>query len=151
MQTYPWGMPTLLLSATIDALPWQPISPGFDLKVIHGSSSDDDTRVLLLRLAPGTTVARHRHGGEVHALNLAGTREILDTGKVIGPGGYEYEPPGTVDSWRAIGDVPVVVFATIRGALEYLDEHGNALSCSTTRSVSEAYRHFAASDARPHA
>jgi 2,4'-dihydroxyacetophenone dioxygenase len=41
---------------------------------------------------------------EVHALNLAGTRKLLDTGEVVGPGGYVYEPAGNVDSWMAIGD-----------------------------------------------
>lgn len=86
-------------------LPWQPISPGFSLKVVRGGG-DDDTRVLLLRVEPGTVIGRHRHGGEVHALQLAGQRELLDTGEVVGPGGYVYEPPGNVDSWRRSATSP---------------------------------------------
>src|SRR5512140_1262458 len=100
----------LLLSPAIDALPWQPIHPGFSLKLVRGGATDDDTRVLLLRIEPGTVISRHRHGGEIHALNLRGTRRILDSGEDIGPGGYVYEPPGNVDSWMAIGDEPVIVF-----------------------------------------
>lgn len=126
------------LSSTIEALPWQPITPGFQMKVIRGGTSDDDTRVLLLRVEPGTVIERHRHTGEVHALNLAGQRE-LETGEIIGPGAYVYEPSGNVDSWRAIGDEPCIVFLTARGAIEYLDGEGKVTRRSTTRTVTERY------------
>jgi 2,4'-dihydroxyacetophenone dioxygenase len=133
--------PPLLRSA--DALPWAPLGPGFSLKVLHGHG-DDDTRALLLRLEPGTVVERHRHQGEVHALNLAGHRKLLDTGEVVGPGGYVYEPPGNVDSWMAVGDEPVIVFVTVRGAIEELDLEGRVCDRSTTASVAERYRRFLA-------
>ncbi|MCE9580048.1 MAG: anti-sigma factor [Deltaproteobacteria bacterium] len=86
---------------------------------MHGGT-DDDASVLLLRLEPGTLIPRHRHGGEVHALNLAGTRELIETGELVGPGGYVHEPAGNVDSWRAVGDVPVIVFLTTRGSFAWL-------------------------------
>lgn len=124
-----------------DSLPWQPISPGFSLKVLRGGD-DDDTRVLLLRLEPGTVISRHRHAGEVHAFNLEGSRKILETGEVVEPGGYVYEPPGNVDSWMAVGEVPTVVFVTARGAMDTLDESGHMTSRSTTRSVTESYQRF---------
>jgi 2,4'-dihydroxyacetophenone dioxygenase len=130
---YPWGM---------DALPWQPITPGFSLKVLHGGDTDDDPRTLLLRLEPGTTIARHRHGGDIHAVNLSGQRKLLDTGEVIGPQQYVYEPSGNVDSWTAIGDEPVIVFLVARGAIEYLDDDDQVTSRSTTPSVTSAYRRF---------
>ena len=142
--------PSAPLSPAIEALPWQPLRPGFHLKVVRGGATDDDTRVLLLRLEPGTVIPRHRHFGEVHALNLAGSRKILETGEVIGPGGYVYEPPGNVDSWMAIGDVPVVVFVTTRGALEYIDERGEVISRTTTTSITERYRQFIAGSAASH-
>jgi len=119
---------------------WHPISPGFDLKLLRGGT-DDDTRAMLLRLEPGTVIARHRHDGEVHAYNISGWRLILDTGEMIGPGDYVYEPPGNVDSWKAIGDTPVIVFVTVRGAIEYLDEQGAVLSRSTTGSLTQAVMH----------
>jgi quercetin dioxygenase-like cupin family protein len=139
---YVWGM--TMLSPAIEALPWQPISPGFALKVLRGGASDDDTRVLLLRLEPGTETGRHRHTGEIHALNLAGRRKILDTDEVIGPGGYLYEPPGNCDNWMAIGDEPVIVYLTARGTIEYLDEHGGVCSRTTTPSVTASYQRFLA-------
>ena len=87
------------------------------MKLLHGELDDDDTRVLLLRLEPGTVIARHRHDGEIHAFNLSGTRDALDTGEMVGPGGYVYEPPGNVDSWMAVGDEPVIVLVTAHGAI----------------------------------
>jgi 2,4'-dihydroxyacetophenone dioxygenase len=133
----------------IDRLPWQPVRPGYDLKVLRGSDSDDDPRILLLRLDPGEVITRHRHSGEIHAINLVGSRKLLDTGEVVGPGGYVYEPPGNEDSWMAVGAVPLVVFVVACGAIESLDERGRVIARTTTRSVTESYRRFVA--ARPEA
>jgi quercetin dioxygenase-like cupin family protein len=135
-------------SPEIDSLPWQPVSPGFTVKLIRGSKTDDDTRVQLLRLEPGTVIPRHRHSGEIHAVNLAGSRKLLDTGEVIGPGGYVYEPPGNIDSWMAVGDIPLIIFLTARGSIEYLDEQGQVTKRSTTTSVTEGYERFVAESRR---
>jgi len=137
---YQWLMKNFPLSEAIEGLPWLAIKPGFDMKVVRGGDSDDDTRVLLLRVQPGVVIERHRHTGEIHALNLAGERKILETGEVIGPGGYVYEPPGNEDSWMAIGDEPLVVFLTARGAIEYIDERGQVTARSTTTSVTAKWQ-----------
>ena len=126
------------LSGT-EHLPWADVSPGFSLKLLHGDA-DRDTRALLLRLEPGTVIQKHRHEGEVHALNLTGQRKLLESGEVIGPGGYVHEPAGNVDSWMAIGDEPVIVFVTVRGAMETLDEQGNVTVRSSTATIAESYR-----------
>jgi len=135
--------PTFSISPAIDALPWQPVSPGFHLKLIRGSTDDDATRVLVLHVAPGTVIARHRHFGEVHAFHLAGQRR-LDSGRIVGRGEYVYEPPGNVDSWTAVGDAPAVIFLTVRGALEYIDDSGGVVGRTTTSSITAEYRAFAA-------
>jgi 2,4'-dihydroxyacetophenone dioxygenase len=137
--THSHGMSQLLVAA--GPLPWQPIKPGFSAKLLH-ADVEADLRVQLLRLEPGTVVARHRHEGEVHALNVAGRRLLLDTGQVVGPGDYAYEPPGNVDSWQAVGDEPLIVFVTVRGAISYLDEAGRPTDTRTTREVAESYRRF---------
>jgi 2,4'-dihydroxyacetophenone dioxygenase len=137
-------MKNFTLSDAIEDLPWLAIAPGFDLKVVRGGDSDDDTRVLVLRVQPGTVVARHRHTGEIHALQLAGQRKLLDTGEVIGPGGYVYEPPGNEDSWMAVGEEPLVVFLTARGAIEYLGERGEVTARSTTTTVTAKWRQLVA-------
>jgi 2,4'-dihydroxyacetophenone dioxygenase len=123
------------------SLPWQPISPGFSQKLLRGGG-DADARVVLLRLEPGVIVPLHRHEGDVHAFNLAGSRTLLETGETVGPGGYVYEPPGNVDSWMSVGEEPTVVLVVVRGAMETLGEDGNVVERTTTRSATEGYREF---------
>lgn len=125
--------------ADVDDLPWQQIKPGFHRKLLRGGG-DGDVRVQLLRLEPGTVIPRHRHAGEVHALNLTGSRKLLDTGEVIGPGGYVYEPPGNIDSWMAVGDTPVIVFTTAQGAIEYLDDRDQVIGRTTTSGATREYQ-----------
>ncbi|HEY7700486.1 MAG TPA: anti-sigma factor [Vicinamibacteria bacterium] len=102
----------------------------------------DRGRVLLLRVEPGTVVPRHRHLGEVHGFNLSGKRKLLETGQIVGPGGYVYEPVGNVDSWMAVGDEPVVVHITSFGAMEYLGENDEILRRDTASSLRDAYLRF---------
>lgn len=100
--------------------------------------------MLLLRLEPGVVVPPHRHLGEVHGYNLAGQRQLLETGEVVGPGGYVYEPPGNVDSWMAVGDAPLTVHIVAYGAMEYLGPAGEVLRRDGPSSLREIYwRHCA--------
>ena len=122
-----------------EVLPWMPVSPGLELKLLRGGD-DDDTRALLLRLQPGTLMPLHRHAGEVHAFNLSGSRLLIETNEVVGPGSYVYEPPGNVDSWRAIGSEPLVVLVTVRGTMETFGERGVVGDVSTTSGITAAYR-----------
>jgi 2,4'-dihydroxyacetophenone dioxygenase len=122
-----------------ESLPWIPIGPGQSFKPLC-VFREGQGRVLLLRLDPGTLVPRHRHLGEVHALNLSGRRRLLETGETIGPGGYVYEPAGNVDTWMAVGDEPVVVHIVAHGAMEYLDEEGQVTRRDTAESLLETYR-----------
>ncbi|NTX56284.1 2,4'-dihydroxyacetophenone dioxygenase family protein [Myxococcus sp. CA039A] len=116
-------------------MPWIPMGPpGLSFKPLR-FFRDGSGWMYIFRLEPGTLIPRHRHTGEVHAVNLSGTRKLLDTGDVVGPGGYVYEPAGNTDSWMAIGDEPVVILITVRGAIEYLDAEGRV-----TKSVGSAER-----------
>jgi anti-sigma factor ChrR (cupin superfamily) len=93
----------------------------------------------LMRLEPGSLVARHRHTGEVHAFNLAGSRQILETGETAGPGDYVYEPAGNVDTWQAAGDQPCIVHIKVTGDVEYLDASGAVTSVANSASQQAAY------------
>ena len=121
-----------------DASPWIPLGPGESFKPLRFLPRNRG-RVLLLRLEPGTVVPRHRHTGEVHGFNLAGSRKLLESGEVIGPGGYVYEPAGNTDSWVAVGDVPCVVLITAYGAVEYLGEGGEVLARHTADELRAIY------------
>src|SRR4029079_18296342 len=74
------------------------------------------------RLEPGSAVAVHRHTGDVHAFNLAGTREIFGTGERVGPGNYVYEPAGTIDGCAPVGDDPRVVYIKEAVTIECLGD-----------------------------
>ncbi len=132
-------------SETVDGerIGWIPLGPGESFRPLR-FLPEGRGRVLLLRLEPGTVVPRHRHLGEVHAYNVAGRRQLLDTGEIVGPGGYVYEPPGNVDAWRAVGETPVVVHIVSYGAMEYLGENGEVLRRDTASSLRDVYRRHCA-------
>jgi 2,4'-dihydroxyacetophenone dioxygenase len=119
--------------------PWVQLAPGFCFKLLH-APSDDETWVELLRLEPGTVIPRHRHTGEVHAYTLAGHRELIERGTTVGPGSYVFEPAGTVDSWRAVGNEPLIMVVAVRGAIEYLDDADSVIRRSTATTAAACYR-----------
>ncbi|PZP32976.1 MAG: anti-sigma factor [Roseateles depolymerans] len=82
--------------------------------------------VELMRLAPGTRMARHRHRGEVHGFHLQGWRQLAD-GRLLGPGAYAFEPAGQVDHWAAAGAQPLVLQVVVLGDVDYVDEQGGLL------------------------
>jgi 2,4'-dihydroxyacetophenone dioxygenase len=118
-------------------VPWVPLAPGKSFKPLR-FLREDRGFVELLRLDPGEEIALHRHTGEVHALNLEGSRQ-LNTGEIIGPGDYVYEPAGNVDSWKVVGDVPLVVLVVVTGAVEYLDASGNVTKRYTAKTLRDLY------------
>lgn len=132
-----------------ERMPWIPMGPaGLSFKPLR-FFRDGSGWMYLFRLEPGTVIPRHRHTGEVHGFNLSGTRELLDTGEVIGPGGYVYEPPGNVDSWRATGASPVVLLVTVRGAIEYLTEDGQVSKRVTSEDRLQTYRRWCEANSAP--
>ena len=127
--------PEPTLPVDTDGMPWIPTGTGKSFRPLRFAA---DGWSELMRLEPGSAVALHRHTGEVHAFNVSGTREILGSGELVGPGGYMYEPPGTVDGWGAIGDEPCVVHIKVTGTIEYLDDSGQVIesaNADTQRAV----------------
>lgn len=124
-----------------DSIPWIPLGPGESFKPLRFLSNDRG-RVLLLRLDPGTIVPRHRHLGEVHGFNIAGSRKLIETDEIVGPGAYVYEPAGNVDSWMAVGDEPVIVHITSFGAMEYLGQNDEVLRRDTASSLYQIYLRY---------
>jgi 2,4'-dihydroxyacetophenone dioxygenase len=126
------------LLSRADSVPWIPLGPGEAFKPLRFLTGNRG-RVLLLRLEPGCVVPPHRHTGDVHAINLTGHRELIDSGEIVGPGDYVYEPAGNADTWRAIGDEACTVFIVTRGVMEYLDEHGAVVQRDTTETMRDTY------------
>jgi quercetin dioxygenase-like cupin family protein len=124
-----------------ESIPWIPLSAGESFKPLRFLEGDRG-RVLLLRVEPGTLVPLHRHLGEVHGYHLAGRRKLIETGEVVGPGAYVYEPAGNVDSWASVGDEPVVVHITSYGAMEYLDARGEVVRRDNASSLRDVYQRY---------
>ena len=121
----------------IDSMPWIPTGRGESFRPLRLA---EDGWSELMRLEPGSAVAVHRHTGEVHAFNLAGTREIFGTGERVGPGNYVDEPAATIGGWAAIGDEPCVVHIKVTATIEYLGENGQVIesvNTDTQRAVPE--------------
>lgn len=121
-------------------VPWVPLSPGKAFKPLR-FLREDRGFVELLRLDPGEEIPLHRHTGEVHALNLEGSRQLC-TGEIVGPGDYVYEPAGNVDSWKVVGDVPLVVLVVVTGAVEYLDARGHVTKRYTAQTLRDLYDEY---------
>jgi len=125
--------------ATADAdTPWVPLGEGRAFKPIRFMSRDRGY-VALMRVDPGTVIPPHRHSGEVHAFNLSGSR-ALSSGEVIGPGDYVYESAGNVDSWKAVGEAPVIVLIVVHGTVEYLAPDGTVAARFSAATQEAAYR-----------
>jgi 2,4'-dihydroxyacetophenone dioxygenase len=127
--------------ARTDDLPWVP-SP------VPGKSSrplrflrDNRGFVELLRMEPGVAMPPHRHTGETHAFNLSGSRR-LDTGEIVGPGDYVYEPAGNVDSWEVIGDEPLVALVVVMGEVEDLAPDGSVRGIANAESRRREYADY---------
>jgi 2,4'-dihydroxyacetophenone dioxygenase len=131
-----------LQRAGLDA--WIPEGEGkWSLPLQFLPEEDGGGWVELMRLTPGTKLTLHRHHGEVHGLNLQGSRR-LDDGRVIGPGDYVFEPTGNVDSWEAVGDEVLVLHVVVRGDVDYVATDGTVQRHISTADVIAGYRDFCA-------
>ncbi|MDR6840438.1 cupin domain-containing protein [Pseudoxanthomonas sacheonensis] len=127
-------------STTAD-LPWIPsATPGKSSKPLR-FLADDRGFVELLRMEPGVVMPLHRHTGEIHAYNLAGSRKLC-TGEVIGPGDYVYEPPGNTDWWKIVGDETMVALVIVMGTVEFVGPGGSVRArASASTQLAEYERH----------
>src|SRR5215469_11698660 len=89
---------------------WIPTGPGKSFRPLRFAP---DGWSELMRLEPGSVVALHRHTGDVHALNLSGSREIIDT-------------------WGAVGTQPCIVHIKVTGVVEYLGQDNEVTETAST-------------------
>src|ERR1700753_2992495 len=116
-------------------MPWIPTGAGSSFRPLRFTA---DGWSELMRLEAGSVVALHRHTGELHAFNVSGTREILGTGELVGPGSYVYEPAGTIDTWGAAANGPCVIHLKAAGVIEYPGPDGQVpetISAASQRAI----------------
>lgn len=118
-----------------EQLQWMPLGEGVWARPLRFAGAE---RSLQLKVAPGVTIARHRHGGDVHAFNISGSRR-LGNGEIAGPGAYVFEPAGNEDSWTCIGDEPCVIQISMSGRLTYVDDDGAAGESVDTAMLKQKY------------
>jgi 2,4'-dihydroxyacetophenone dioxygenase len=129
---------------SLNAVPWVPIAEGKSFKPLRFLGGNRGF-VELLRLEPGTFSPLHRHTGEVHAFNLEGARELC-AGEVVGPGDYVYEPAGNTDTWKVVGDVPLVVLVVVMGAVEFIGPDNTVTDRITADRLMEMYQQHCAAN-----
>lgn len=54
-----------------------------------------------------------------------------------------YEPAGNVDSWKVVGDVPLVILVVVMGAVEYLGPDDTVTSVYTADTLMECIGNIA--------
>jgi hypothetical protein len=65
-----------------------------------------------------------------------------NTGEVIGPGDYVYEPAGNIDSWEVIGDEPLVALVVVMGEVEDLAPDGSVRGRANAASRRREYADY---------
>jgi quercetin dioxygenase-like cupin family protein len=98
--------------------------------------------VVRLRAAPGNTIQRHRHTGEVFAFTLAGSWKYLEYPEVNVAGSFLYEPAGSIHTLHvpATNTEVTDVWFVIHGANLNLDADGNVESVLDAGTALEIYR-----------
>lgn len=122
-------------------LPFVTFMEGLELQVLH-VSIENALWVVRTRFAPGLTLPRHKHTGEVYALTFSGSWKYLEYPDLNVAGSYLYEPAGSVHTLHAPEtntEVTEVWFA-IHGANLNLNEHDEVDSVWDAAFILESYR-----------
>lgn len=122
-------------------LPFVTFMEGLELQVLH-VSIESGLWVVRTRFAPGITLPRHKHTGEVYALTFSGSWKYLEYPDVNTAGSYLYEPAGSIHTLHAPEtntEVTEVWFA-IHGANLNLDEQGEVESVWDAAFILDTYQ-----------
>jgi 2,4'-dihydroxyacetophenone dioxygenase len=122
------GLPSALHRSE-NELPFVEFMPGLHLQLLQ-ASIENALWVVRTRFAPGITLPRHRHTGEVFALTFSGRWRYLEYPEINTTGSYLYEPAGSIHTLHTPLDNDGItdIFFAIRGANLNLDEQGNVAS-----------------------
>lgn len=98
--------------------------------------------VVRTRFAPGTTLPRHRHTGQVYAFTESGCWYYLESPEAVNrTGSYLFEPAGSTHTLHVPDDAgDTLVSFVIWGANLNLDDDDNVVDVTDAFSVLETYR-----------
>ena len=119
------GIPTAIHRGQ-DELPFVDLGDGVQLQVLQ-VDIDAGLWVIRNRFAPGVSVQRHKHTGQVFAFTQAGAWKYAEYPEINRPGSYLYEPAGSIHSLTVLEDNTEAtdVWFAIYGANLNLDPDGN--------------------------
>jgi quercetin dioxygenase-like cupin family protein len=122
-------------------LPFVPYQEGVTFQLLQ-ADVETGLWVVRVRFAPGVSIQRHKHTGEVFGFTLRGAWKYLEYPEVNTAGSYLYEPAGSVHTLHALESNTEITDAwfAIRGANLNLDEKGNVETVLDAGAVLEIYR-----------
>ncbi|MGV9797375.1 cupin domain-containing protein [Mycobacterium sp. NPDC003449] len=112
-----------------DDLPWVPVGPEAELRIIH-ARPDEDFVATQLRAQPGAEQGLHRHLAPVFGFTSRGAWGH-DRTYEYRPGTYVYETPGVVHKFLNGPEVSEVFFIN-HGVIEFVDATGTEVIRSLT-------------------
>ena len=125
----------------VDRLPWVSLAEGVSFQLLQ-VNVEVALWVLKTRFAPGVTVQRHKHTGEVYAFTLCGSWRYLEYPEINRAGSYLFEPAGSIHTLHAPADnsADTEVWFAIRGANLNLDDNGKVESVLDAAKILKIYR-----------
>ncbi len=143
------GVPQALHRGYED-LPWVSLVDGVSFQLLQ-VNVESALWVLRTRFAPGVTVQRHKHTGEVYAFTLSGAWRYLEYPEINRAGSYLFEPAGSVHTLHALADNDgdTEVWFAIRGANLNLTPEGKVESVTDAAKILQVYERECAARGLP--
>jgi 2,4'-dihydroxyacetophenone dioxygenase len=126
---------------TTSELPFVTFFEGLDFQALH-INVRAGLWVVRVRFAPGVTLPKHKHTGEVFAVTFSGSWLYLEYPEVVNTAGsYLYEPGGSIHTLHvpATNKEVTDVWYAIRGANLNLDASGNVESVWDAKFIFDTY------------
>ena len=123
-----------------EELPWVSLVDGVSFQLLQ-VDVEHALWVLRTRFAPGVTVQRHKHTGEVYAFTLSGAWRYLEYPEINRAGSYLFEPAGSIHTLHALADndADTEVWFAIRGANLNLTPEGKVESVTDAAKILQVY------------
>jgi quercetin dioxygenase-like cupin family protein len=124
-----------------DDSPWAEFFPGIEVKVLRACFAHN-SYTILSRFAPGITLPRHKHFGEVQAYTLSGRWRYLEYDWVASAGSLVYEPPGATHTLHVDEDAtePAVILFAVTGGMALLDDEDQVWMLEDAPTMVERYQ-----------
>jgi len=128
-----------------DELPFVESEPGVLVKLVQ-VDIPTGLWVVRTRFAPGLTIQRHLHTGEVYAFTLSGSWRYLEYPEINRAGSYLFEPAGSIHTLHVLDSntEPTDVWFAVKGANLNLNAEGKVEAVLNADKMLRIYRKLCA-------